>query len=74
MYVSDLQEGTFLFGLDRGIHGLPGGTGTLTAKKKIFILHIYAYRSYLNIYTYDYYNISKYIIHLVKNTTTRQSQ
>lgn len=28
------QEGIFLFGLDRGIHGLPGGTGTLTAKKK----------------------------------------
>lgn len=29
----DSHEGMFLFGLDRGIHGLPGGTGTLTIKK-----------------------------------------
>lgn len=35
IYSGDSQEGIFLFGLDRGIHGLPGGTGTLTAKNKI---------------------------------------
>jgi hypothetical protein len=41
IYGGDSQEGIFLFGLDRGIHGLPGGTGTLTAKNKIIIKLIY---------------------------------